>query len=193
MGDRIARPVDGDQVDLVELAQVEGALVVARLEVLVARAIGEITDVVQGDEIALAGGVGKHRDVGLPVALVRGLDRGPPKQHEHEEERKGDQRPTAAKKQEHADGQQGEAHRQADPERLAWQIRIVQGEHRPARHAGDQKGEEGFAQRAQCPSNHPVAHAPRARRIKVPLLAISAGSNTVKPAAHKPTQKGSCR
>ena len=82
--DRVPHPIDGDQVDLVELAQVEGLVVVMR-RVVDVRPVVEVADVVDRHPIALEAGVGKLGDVGLPLAVVGRTDRSPHHQEGDEE------------------------------------------------------------------------------------------------------------
>jgi hypothetical protein len=85
VGDGVAHPVDGDQIDLVELAQVVGPILVVRRIVGFA-AVLEIADVVDRDVIAVDRGPGDLGDVALPTTVVRGLDPAP-----DEEKARGDE------------------------------------------------------------------------------------------------------
>jgi len=69
VGDGRAHPVDGDEIDPVEAAQVERAIVVRGREVGL-RPVVEVADVVQGHEIAVEGGIGQDGHLRLPVAVV---------------------------------------------------------------------------------------------------------------------------
>ena len=116
MRDRIARPVDRDQIDRVQLAQIEGAIVIARHEVLLG-AIVEVAHIVQRDEIAILRRIGQDRDLGLPVALIGRLDREPPQQHDRERGTEAEQRPAPVRQeQERAKGAQRERRSQSEPE-----------------------------------------------------------------------------
>ena len=120
--DRIARPVHGDQVDRVQLAQIEGAIVVAWHEVLLG-AVVEVAHVVQRDEIAILRRIGQDRDLGLPVALIGRLDRKPPQQHNGEHGAEADQRPAPVRQeQERAESAQHERRSQSEPQRLAAKV-----------------------------------------------------------------------
>ena len=147
--DRIARPIDREQIDRVQLAQIEGAIVIARHEVLLG-AIVEVADIVQRDEIAILRRIGQDRDLGLPVALIGRLDREPPQQHDRERGTEAEQRPAPVRQeQERAKGAQRERRGESEPEWLTAQIRVVDRERGPCGHAGNQESKAGDACRAQ--------------------------------------------
>ncbi|MNT20667.1 hypothetical protein D3C72_1559820 [compost metagenome] len=90
VGNRRPHPIGGDQVDAFQLAQVEGFVVPGRGVVGFA-AVVEVADVMHGDPIAFDGGVGQHRHIRLPIALVGRLDPPPPGQQPGEQDEVGHQ------------------------------------------------------------------------------------------------------
>ena len=88
--DHRAHPVGGDEVERVEPSEVEGAVVVGRREVRL-RAVIEVPDVVERDQIAGNGGIRQPRDLRRPVPVVRRRDRAPVEQEPGERQGKGGQ------------------------------------------------------------------------------------------------------
>ena len=99
VGDRLPHPIGGDEVHRVEPAQVEGLVVVAGRELRLCPIV-EIPDVMHGHEVALERRVGQLGDLGLPVSVVRALDREPPAEQDRKENRKARRREPAGPRQE---------------------------------------------------------------------------------------------
>ncbi len=65
------------------LVEIEGLVVVPHVEVGLG-AVVAVADVVNGDLVPVDVRVSQHRHVRLPVAVIRGLEREPPREHERE-------------------------------------------------------------------------------------------------------------
>ena len=84
-------PVDRHEIGTLQLAQVEALVVVGGGEIGFA-AVVEVANVAHRDHVAFDCGVGQHRHVGLPVALIGRFDAAPPCHHyceQHEVNDKG--------------------------------------------------------------------------------------------------------
>ena len=103
VGDRIPHPVDRDQVDRVQLFEIERFVIIPHVEVRFG-AVGQVADVVDGDEITFNVGKRQHGHVALPRPVVRGWDGHPPARNGRKYQQKPDQGPepvAQAKKGQH--------------------------------------------------------------------------------------------
>ena len=179
MGNRWPHPIGCHDVHRLQLPQVEGLVVIGRAEVGFAPIV-EIADVVDGDLITRDRGVGQHRHLRLPVAIVAGLDARP--QHQNcraEQGVRADGRPTPPAHEERHDrpyGRQGEANHQHRADHVVARPRILEQQRAPDADPHHQQGQRRERQSLDDSGKQPSpAPVPSIESSRGPHAAISAG------------------
>ena len=158
VGDGWPHPVHGHQICRVQLVQIVGAVVVRRSKVRL-RPVVEVPDVVHGDHIAVESGIDELGDLGLPVALIGGLQTAPPDADRHEGHREDRQRDPVTPAKHEGDDSDEPGHAvqggQNEPALVAAGSHDRQGQRAPARDGQRDESDQPANGARQEPAHEP--------------------------------------